>query len=103
MKRPTDDELEAQACKHDHAAHDPMLDNVTAVKRQLIIQRDKQTAAMLRACKSDSAAARAETAEAKLKVMVDVAIRLCDWVEHEAGCELPFDARAALRDMGATP
>ena len=30
---------------------------------------------------------------------VGVATRLADWIEHEAGCDLPFDARAALRDM----
>ena len=42
---------------------------------------------------------RAEAAEAKLKEAVEVATRLADWIEHEAGCELPFDARAALRDM----
>ena len=42
---------------------------------------------------------RAEAAEAKLKEAVDVATRLADWIEHEAGCELPFDARAVLRDI----
>ena len=55
MKHPSDDGLEAQACKYDHTAEDPMLDNVSAVKRSMIIARDTKTAAMLRACKGQDA------------------------------------------------
>ena len=61
------------------------------------------TEATLRALSAELEAekARAEAAEAErdalkaqLAEAVGVATRLADWIEHEAGCDLPFDARA---------
>ena len=43
-----------------------------------------------------AATARAKAAEAELDEAVGVAARLADWIEHEAGCDLPFDARAII-------
>jgi hypothetical protein len=68
--KPTDEELEAMAAKYDHTADDPMLDGVSAIKRDLLIKRDLQTAALLRACKglvrlNEATQARAEAAEAE--------------------------------------
>ncbi len=34
--------------------------------------------------------------KAELAEAVGVAARLADWIEHEAGCDLPFDARAII-------
>jgi hypothetical protein len=68
--KPTDEELEAMAAKYDHTADDPMLDGVSAIKRDLLIKRDLQNAALLRACKglvrlNEATQARAEAAEAE--------------------------------------
>ena len=58
------------------------------------------TAATLRALSAERDALKAELAEA-----VGVATRLADWIEHDSGCDLPFDARAFLarhqRETGA--
>jgi len=40
---------------------------------------------------------RARTAEAERDRLREALTKLCDWIEHEVGAELPFDARAALQ------
>ena len=71
-------------------------DAAEARERALLQSNDQERKALV---ENTSLRSRLKAAEAKLKEAVDVATRLADWIEHEAGCELPFDARAALRDM----
>lgn len=50
---------------------------------------------MTRSCLAERAGRLA--AEAERDRLREALTKLCDWVEHEVGAELPFDARTALK------
>ena len=66
-------------------------DAAEARERALLTTYDEDRKALV---ENTSLRSRLKAAEAKLKEAVDAATGLADWIEHEAGCELPFDARA---------
>ena len=62
-----------------------------ARERALLQSNDQDRKALV---ENTSLRRRLKAEEAKLREAVDAATGLADWIEHEAGCELPFDARA---------
>ena len=78
----------AQAWVDYHAAR---AEAAEARERALLTTYDEDRKALV---ENTSLRSRLKAAEAKLKEAVDAATGLADWIEHEAGCELPFDARA---------
>jgi hypothetical protein len=54
-----------------------------------------ETHAGLARADADAQRARAEAAEAEVERQMELFKRLADWVEHECGCDLPFDPHTA--------